>query len=323
MEKQRWKESEKRESQKKEDQQRIAMFINQWNMGKPIWQTHIPYHDINDRWWWNDLAQSKYWSRKAEALYYSQSGFFECNDACQKAYDKASCSKFGESRRLQVWKFKDDRHDRRHTVNMPCVKRRSECLLDLRPIPCESWSNPVQKFQRIGDLESKMKTYIALKEYMGDWGYHLLSIYLATFATPVDAFDLLIFVVCVSVFYLRLHLRNHSRHPEVAACRCRWPGLKSRECLGQSQMADGWEMDGGWSTESDWMSAPWPSMVRCLFRMLSKHIQGPRSSRPCAFRRSTWSWHLVFLWCQGVTSQWHRRGNARRTRNQSESHSRF
>ena len=151
------------------------MFINQWNLGKPIWQTHIPYHDVNDRWWWNDLAQSKYWSRKAEALYYSQSGFFECNDACQKAYDKASCSKFGESRWLQVWKFKDDRHDRRHTVNMPCVKRRSECLLDLRPIPCESWSNPVQKFQKIGELESKMKTYIAMKEYMGDWGYHLLS----------------------------------------------------------------------------------------------------------------------------------------------------
>ena len=36
----RWKsrggKSQRRESQKKEDQQRIAMFINQWNMGKPI-----------------------------------------------------------------------------------------------------------------------------------------------------------------------------------------------------------------------------------------------------------------------------------------------
>lgn len=27
--------------------------------------------------------------RKAEAVYYSKSGFFGCDDACQKAYDQA------------------------------------------------------------------------------------------------------------------------------------------------------------------------------------------------------------------------------------------
>ena len=76
---------------------------NQWNIGKPMcWQTHIPYHEVNDRWWGNDLAQSECLSRKAEALYYSKSGFFECDDACQKAYDKASWSKLGELGRLRL-----------------------------------------------------------------------------------------------------------------------------------------------------------------------------------------------------------------------------
>lgn len=45
----------------------------------PLWRRHA-----------SDLHQPAPRLRKAEAAYYSQSGLFACDDACQKAYDKAT-----------------------------------------------------------------------------------------------------------------------------------------------------------------------------------------------------------------------------------------